>query len=79
MFDNIIGVNEFIVLDMDIVGCYGYYVDFFWMFYVGLDKLISNQCDFYKVVYEQVYYNMDILCFGLSFCDYVDWVWDILE
>jgi len=74
---NVIGENELIALDTDVVGCHGYYSDFSRTFHAGPDKPTMTQRDLYKVAYEQVQSNMDILHAGMSFCDYADRAWDI--
>ncbi|MEP4036062.1 Xaa-Pro peptidase family protein [Pseudophaeobacter sp.] len=74
---NVIGENELIALDTDVVGCHGYYSDFSRTFHAGPDKPTMTQRDLYKVAYEQVQSNMDILHAGMSFRDYADRAWDI--
>ncbi|MCK7611818.1 M24 family metallopeptidase [Roseibium sediminicola] len=77
--DNVIGANELIALDTDVVGCHGYYADFSRTFHSGPDKPTDIQRELYKVAYEQVHYNMSILRPGMSFRDYADRAWDIPE
>ncbi|MEX1235471.1 MAG: Xaa-Pro peptidase family protein [Roseovarius sp.] len=74
---NVIGVNELIALDTDVVGCHGYYSDFSRTFHSGPGKPTEAQRDLYKVAYEQVEHNMSILKAGMSFRDYADRAWDI--
>lgn len=74
---NIIGENELIALDTDVVGCHGYYSDFSRTFHAGPGKPTKKQRELYKTAYEQVQYNMDILRAGMSFRDYADQAWDI--
>ncbi|MEM9631955.1 MAG: Xaa-Pro peptidase family protein [Pseudomonadota bacterium] len=74
---SIIGDNELIALDTDVVGCHGYYADFSRTFHSGPDKPSDAQRDLYKVAYEQVHHNMSILHPGLTFRDYADKAWDI--
>ncbi|MEI4261824.1 M24 family metallopeptidase [Roseovarius sp. D0-M9] len=74
---NVIGVNELIALDTDVVGCHGYYSDFSRTFHSGPGKPTEVQRDLYKVAYEQVEHNMSILKAGMSFRDYADRAWDI--
>ena len=75
--DKVIGANELIALDTDVVGCHGYYSDFSRTFHAGPDRPTAQQCDLYKVAHEQVHHNMEILRPGLSFRDYADAAWDI--
>lgn len=74
---HVIGENELIALDTDVVGCHGYYSDFSRTFFSGPGKPTSTQCDLYKVAHEQVHYNMGILRPGMSFRDYAEEAWDI--
>nr|WP_244327786.1 Xaa-Pro peptidase family protein [Roseibium sp. RKSG952] len=76
---NIIGENELIALDTDVVGCHGYYSDFSRTFHSGPGRPAAAQRDLYKTAYEQVQHNMDILKPGMSFRDYADRAWDIPE
>ena len=76
---NVIGENELIALDTDVVGCHGYYSDFSRTFHAGPGKPTDTQRELYKVAYEQVHANMEILRAGMSFRDYADRAWDIPE
>lgn len=76
---NVIGKNELIALDTDVVGCHGYYSDFSRTFHSGPGKPTAAQRELYKVAYEQVHSNMAILHAGMSFRDYADKAWDIPE
>lgn len=75
--DNVIGANELIALDTDVVGCHGYYADFSRTFHSGPDRPTDTQRELYKVAYEQVHYNMGILMPGMSFREYADRAWNI--
>ena len=73
----LIGANELVALDTDVVGCFGYYSDFSRTFHSGPDKPSEHQKDLYKVAYEQVQHNMDIIKPGMSFKDYSEKAWNI--
>ncbi|MFO7771023.1 MAG: Xaa-Pro peptidase family protein [Roseovarius gahaiensis] len=75
--NNVIGENELIALDTDVVGCHGYYADFSRTFHSGPDAPTKTQRELYKVAHEQVQYNMGILRPGMSFRDYANAAWDI--
>jgi Xaa-Pro aminopeptidase len=77
--DKVIGANELIALDTDVVGCHGYYSDFSRTFHAGPDRPTPGQRDLYKVAYEQVNHNLGILRPGMSFRDYAEEAWDIPE
>lgn len=76
---NVIGENELIALDTDVVGCHGYYSDFSRTFFSGPGKPSAEQRELYRIAHEQVHHNMDILHPGMSFRDYADAAWDIPE
>lgn len=76
---NVIGANELVALDTDVVGCHGYYADFSRTFHAGPDKPTEVQKTHYKLAFEQVHHNMNILKPGLSFREYADMAWDIPE
>jgi Xaa-Pro aminopeptidase len=76
---HVIGENELIALDTDVVGCHGYYSDFSRTFHAGPDRPSAAQRELYRTAYEQVHHNMDILKPGMSFRDYAERAWDIPE
>lgn len=76
---SVVGENELIALDTDVVGCHGYYSDFSRTFHSGPDLPSAAQRDLYKTAYEQVHTNMGILRPGMTFRDYADRAWDIPE
>ena len=75
--NHVIGDNELIALDTDVVGCHGYYSDFSRTFHAGPNKPTSHQISLYKTAYEQVQHNISIIRPGLSFRDYADQAWNI--
>ncbi|MEQ8308841.1 MAG: Xaa-Pro peptidase family protein [Hoeflea sp.] len=77
--NKVIGENELIALDTDVVGCHGYYSDFSRTFHSGPGKPTPKQRELYRVAYEQVHHNMGILRPGMSFRDYADAAWEIPE
>ncbi|MAM61530.1 Xaa-Pro peptidase family protein [Maritimibacter sp. UBA3975] len=76
---NVIGENDLIALDTDVVGCHGYYSDFSRTFHAGPNAPTAAQRELYNTAYEQVQHNISILRPGLSFRDYADAAWDIPE
>lgn len=77
--ENVIGPNELIALDTDVVGCHGYYSDFSRTFHAGPDRPTAQQRTLYQTAFEQLHHNMAILRPGLGFRDYADQAWDIPE
>lgn len=76
---HVIGGNELVALDTDVVGCHGYYSDFSRTFHSGPGKPSDTQKDLYKTAHEQVHHNMGILKPGMSFRDYAERAWNIPE
>lgn len=73
----LIGDNELIALDTDVVGCHGYYSDFSRTFHVGPDKPTDVQSSLYQTAFEQVHHNLGILVPGMSFQEYSEKAWTI--
>lgn len=72
-----IGENELVGLDTDVVGCHGYYSDFSRTFHSGPAQPSEEQKTLYKLAYEQIQHNIDILKPGMSFREYADKAWNI--
>lgn len=73
----LIGENELVALDTDVVGCYGYYSDFSRTFHCGPRKPTARQRRLYRLAHEQVHHNMAIIKPGMSFREYSECAWDI--
>ncbi|MBT5579451.1 MAG: aminopeptidase P family protein, partial [Acidimicrobiaceae bacterium] len=74
---NVIGANELVALDTDVVGCFGYYADFSRTFHVGPDAPSAQQRELYSLAHEQIHHNMGIIRPGVSFKEYSERAWDI--
>ncbi|MGF1477431.1 MAG: M24 family metallopeptidase [Geminicoccaceae bacterium] len=74
-----IGENELIALDTDVVGCHGYYSDFSRTFFSGPGAPSAEQKELYQIAHAQVQHNLSILRPGMSFHDYAEAAWDIPE
>ena len=75
--ERIIGANELVALDTDVVGCYGYYSDFSRTFHSGPAAPTAAQRQLYRLAHEQVHHNIDVLKPGLSFRDFSERAWNI--
>ncbi len=73
----VIGADELVALDTDIVGCHGYYADFSRTFHVGPSKPSAAQRTLYQLAHEQVHHNLSIIKPGMSFADYASQAWNI--
>ena len=74
---NVLGANELVALDTDVVGCFGYYSDFSRTFHVGPDKPTAQQRELYSRAHEQIHHNMAIIRPGVTFKEYSERAWDI--
>lgn len=77
--NKVIGKNELIGFDTDVVGCHGYYSDFSRTFHAGPDAPTEEQRTLYKIAYEQIQHNIGIIKPGMTFREYADKAWDIPE
>ena len=59
--NRVIGENELIVLDTDVVGCHGYYSDFSRTFHSGPGGPTADQRNLYQLAFEQVQHNIGLL------------------
>jgi Xaa-Pro aminopeptidase len=75
--ERVIGENELIALDTDVVGLYGYYSDFSRTFHSGPDRPTDVQRTLYRLAHEQVHHNIDIIEPGMSFREYSEKAWTI--
>jgi Xaa-Pro dipeptidase len=75
----LIGSNELVAFDTDVVGCYGYYSDFSRTFHSGPDEPSRSQRTLYEIAHEQVMHNVEILRPGMSFREYSERAWEIPE
>jgi Xaa-Pro dipeptidase len=75
--NHVIGKNELIALDTDVVGCHGYYSDFSRTFHAGPGRPTADQRNLYQLAFEQVEHNIGIIKPKMSFRDYADHAWNI--
>ena len=73
----VIGPNELVALDTDVVGCFGYYADFSRTFHAGPDEPSAHQRELYRLAHEQVHHNMGIIAPGVTFEEYAERAWNI--
>ena len=75
--DKIIGTDELIAFDTDVVGCHGYYADYSRTFHAGPGTPSTEQRELYRIAHEQVHHNMGIIEPGLTFAEYSERAWDL--
>lgn len=69
--------GDLVALDTDVVGRYGYYADFSRTFLCGDLPATTKQKELYKLAYEQVQTNLNLLKAGRSFKEYAELAWKI--
>jgi Xaa-Pro aminopeptidase len=71
--------GELVALDTDTIGCFGYYSDFSRTFRCGPGKPIAYQKMLYRMSFDQVRFNIDIIAPGVSFREIGERAWKIPE
>ena len=74
-----IEAGDLVALDTDVVGRFGYYADFSRTFLCGDQAATAKQQELYKLAYEQVQTNVEMLKAGRSFKEYAEMAWKIPE
>ncbi len=75
----LIGEDELVALDTDVVGCFGYYADFSRTFHSGPGAPTAKQRELYRTAHEQVHHNMEVIRPGMTFREYAERAWEIPE
>lgn len=75
--ERVIGENELVALDTDVVGVHGYYSDFSRTFHSGPRAPTGVQRTLYRTAYEQVAHNIGIIRPGMTFREYSEKAWTI--
>jgi Xaa-Pro aminopeptidase len=71
--------GELVALDPDTIGCYGYYSDFSRTFHCGPGKPTAHQKMLYRMAYDQIQHNVDIIKPGAAFREIAEKAWTIPE
>jgi Xaa-Pro aminopeptidase len=69
--------GELVALDTDTIGCYGYYSDFSRTFRCGPGRPTADQKALYRMAYDQVQHNIDLVQPGAAFRDIAAAAWKI--
>jgi len=77
--EKIINDGELVCIDTDVVGRYGYYADFSRCFLCGAGAPRPEQRECYRLAYEQVHHNLELMRPGLSFAEVSEKGWRIPE
>ncbi len=71
--------GELVVLDTDVIGCFGYYSDFSRAFHCGPGRPSAYQRTLYQLAYEQIQHNIGIIKPGLTYYEVAERAWRIPE
>lgn len=77
--DRLLAAGELVALDTDVVGCHGYYADFSRTFLVGDAAPSAAQRTLYRLAWEQIHHNLDLIRPGVRFGDLSEKGWAIPE
>lgn len=69
--------GELVALDTDTIGCFGYFSDFSRTFRCGPGTPTHYQKSLYRMAFDQVQYNMDLLKPGMAFREIAEKAWKI--
>lgn len=73
--DKLIRSGDLVAFDTDMVGPYGYCADVSRTFHCGPSKPTSRQKQIYRLAYEQVQHNLELIKPGVSFRELSDKSW----
>lgn len=74
-----IQAGDLVALDTDVIGPFGYYADFSRTFFCGPGKPTEEQHKLYRLAWEQINFNMDMIKPGMTFREIAEKAWPIPE
>ncbi len=77
--DRIIRPGEMVSFDTDMIGPYGYCADISRSYFCGPGRPSDEQRRLYRLAWEQIHFNMDLLKAGLSFRELAETAWKMPE
>ncbi|MDX1605086.1 MAG: Xaa-Pro peptidase family protein [Candidatus Competibacterales bacterium] len=77
--DRVVRPGELVALDTDTIGCNGYYSDFSRTFFCGPGRPSSYQRGLYRMGWEQIQHNIELLQPGRSYREVSEKSWPIPE
>jgi Xaa-Pro aminopeptidase len=69
--------GELVALDTDVIGCFGYFSDFSRTFHCGPGRPSAYQKMLYRLAYDQIQHNIDIIKPGLAYREVAERAWKI--
>jgi Xaa-Pro aminopeptidase len=75
--DKVIRAGELVAFDTDLVGPFGYCVDISRTFHCGPGRPTGEQRNLYRLAYEQVQYNIDLIRPGMEFREFAEKSWPV--
>jgi len=77
--DRSVRPGDLVALDSDTIGVNGYYADMSRTFFCGKGRPTGYQKSLYRMAWEQIHHNADILKPGMTFREIADKAWPIPE
>lgn len=74
-----IQAGDLVALDTDVIGPFGYYADFSRTFRCGPGKPTEEQHTLYRLAWEQINFNVDVIKPGMTFREIAEKAWPIPE
>ena len=75
----IVQKGELVAFDTDVIGPFGYYADISRTFYCGDGRPTAEQHKLYRLAWEQINHNMELLRPGMSFREVAEKAWPLPE
>jgi Xaa-Pro aminopeptidase len=72
-----IEAGEIVALDTDLIGPYGYFADMSRSFLCGDRKATGAQRNLYKMAFDQIHHNMQLLKPGMGFKEFAEKSWQM--
>jgi Xaa-Pro aminopeptidase len=77
--DRVIRPGELVSFDTDMIGPYGYCADISRSYFCGPGRPSDEQRRFYRLAWEQIHFNTELLKPGLSFRELAETAWKLPE
>ena len=77
--DRVIRPGELVSYDTDLIGPFGYCADISRSVFCGPGRPTDEQCRLYRLAWDQIHHNVDLVKPGLGFREFAERAWPIPE
>ena len=77
--DRVIRPGELVSYDTDLIGTFGYCADISRSVFCGPGRPADEQCRLYRMAWDQIHHNVDLVKPGLGFREFAERAWPIPE